>query len=129
MWWFETAISASIERRIRRRAMSAAPLRAGAARVTDVSWRVDVTLSTSSAHKVLRPSVVLALRLDDGTTETFECALDRVHALREAVATLLNEMDWAGREVEGVREIGARAQAGFAKIRATIDDGAAASTR
>ena len=108
--------------------MSRAPLRAGAARVVDVSWRVDVTLSTSTAHKALRPSVVLALELDDGSTHSFECALERVHALREAVATLLNEMDWAGREVDGVREIGARAQAGFAKIRNAALGGDAGAT-
>lgn len=98
--------------------MSADRVRAGLPRVVDVTWRVDVTLCTSDAREVMRPSVILRLRLDDGSEKTFECGLEKFHQLREATATMLNEMEWASRDVAAVKEIGARAQARWDKVKA-----------
>jgi hypothetical protein len=66
----------------------------------------------------MRPSVILRLALDDGSERTFECGLEKFHELREATATMVNEMDWATRDVEAVREIGARARARWERTRA-----------
>jgi len=92
-------------------------LRAGLPRVVDVSWRVDVALGTSESAAAMRPSVILRLRLDDDTDRTFECGLEAFHALREATATMVNEMEWASRDVGAAREIGARARARWAGTR------------
>lgn len=86
--------------------------------MVDVTWRVDVTLCTSDAREVMRPSVIVRLRLDDGSEKTFECGLEKFHQLREATATMLNEMEWASRDVAAVNEIGARAQARWDKVKA-----------
>ena len=111
-----------------RATMSAAtepPLRAGLPRVVDVTWRVDVTLSTSEASsQAMRPSVLLRLKMDDGSERAFECGLEKFHELREAAATMLNEMDWASRDVGAVKEIGERAQARWDKMKEATGRGA-----
>jgi|TARA_B100000683_G_scaffold136076_1_gene132859 hypothetical protein len=108
---------------------SAPPLRAGLPRVVDVTWRVDVTLSTSEASsQAMRPSVLLRLKMDDGSERAFECGLEKFHELREAAAMMLNEMDWAARDVGAVKEIGERAQARWDKMKDAAGRGGA-STR
>ena len=92
-------------------------LRAGLPRVVDVTWRVDVALRTSEGAQTMRPSVILRLALDDGSDRTFECGLEKFHELREATATMVNEMEWASRDVGAAREIGARARARWAGTR------------
>jgi hypothetical protein len=51
----------------------------------------------------------------------FDCGLEQFHELREATATMVNEMDWASRDVEAVKEIGARAQGRWEKMKGTTD--------
>ena len=105
------------------------PLRAGLPRVVDVTWRVDVTLSTSEASsQAMRLSVLLRLKMDDGSERAFECGLEKFHELREAAAMMLNEMDWAARDVGAVKEIGERAQARWDKMKDAAGRGGA-STR
>ena len=97
-----------------------APLRAGPPRIVDVSWTVDVTLGTSETGggtADMRPSVTMRLKMDDGRTVAFECSLERFHELREATATMVNEMDWVTKDVDAVREIGARARAGWDRVK------------
>lgn len=100
--------------------MSSAPnvALAGLPHVVDVTWRVDVALRTSECAEVMRPSVILRLRLSDGSEKIFECGLEAFHRLREATATALNEMDWVGRDVAAVDEIGARARARWDRAKA-----------
>jgi hypothetical protein len=41
--------------------------------ISNVSWRVDVTISTTTLSRVFQPSVTLQLTLSDGRIRTFEC--------------------------------------------------------
>ena len=100
--------------------MTPTPLRAGPPRITDVSWTVDVTLGTSDTGgdaAGMRPSVTMRLKTEDGCTVVFECSLERFHELREATATMVNEMDWVKKDVSAVEEIGARARAGWDRVK------------
>jgi COMM domain containing 5 len=56
------------------------------------NWRVDVTVSTSSLSRVLKPSVLMQLTLSDGTIKTFEMQVDQFHQLRYNVAKVLQYM-------------------------------------
>jgi hypothetical protein len=49
-----------------------------------LKWRVDVTISTGSLLRVMKPVLMLQLTLTDGTTATFEVSQDRFHQLRSA---------------------------------------------
>ena len=94
--------------------------------LVDCSWRVDVTLSSSQAKKVLRPTILMSLETksderfcngedeDDDeddeeesritTTrkrrETFEMSLEMFQELRVSVAKILTEMEWANEEMK-----------------------------
>lgn len=97
-----------------------APLRAGPPRIVDVSWTVDVTLGTSETGNDaagMRPSVTMRLKTEDGRTVVFECSLERFHELREATAAMVNEIDWVNKDVDAVVQIGARARAGWDRVK------------
>ena len=100
---------------------------AGLPRVVDVTWRVDVALRASACAEVMRPSVILRLRLSDGSEKIFECGMEAFHRLREAMATALNELEWVERDVEAVNEIGARARARWERGGAGGDERSATS--
>lgn len=55
-------------------------------------WRVDVTVSTSSLSRVLKPSILMQITLSDGTIKTFEMQVDQFHQLRYNVAKTLQYM-------------------------------------
>ena len=55
--------------------------------VVDLSWRVDVSLSTSRTNRVLRPYVLLRIETDAGKPPLiFEVPRDRFDELRYAVS-------------------------------------------
>eukprot|EP00753_Platysulcus_tardus_P015027 PLAT4724.1.p1 GENE.PLAT4724.1~~PLAT4724.1.p1 ORF type:complete len:221 (+),score=72.87 PLAT4724.1:2-664(+) len=58
----------------------------------DLKWRVDVTLSTSSLSRVLRPSVLMQMTLSDGRIKTFEVPVEKFHQLRFNTAKVLKGM-------------------------------------
>jgi hypothetical protein len=60
------------------------------------AWRIDVTVSSSQAKKVLRPTVLMTL----SEKETFEMSLEMFQELRLTVAKMLTEMEWANEEVK-----------------------------
>jgi len=62
------------------------------------AWRIDVTVSSSQAKKVLRPTVLMTLGGDEN--ETFEMSLEMFQELRLTVAKMLTEMEWANEEVK-----------------------------
>jgi hypothetical protein len=85
--------------------------------LVDCSWRVDVTLSSSQAKKVLRPTILMSLetkKSDEETEEeeesaattttrkreTFEMSLEMFQELRVSVAKILTEMEWANEELK-----------------------------
>ena len=54
--------------------------------------RVDVTISSATSNKVLRPSVILEMVLESGAIRTMEVPVDVFHTLRYSVARMLSEM-------------------------------------
>jgi hypothetical protein len=91
--------------------------------LVDCSWRVDVTLSSSQAKKVLRPTILMRLETkkkrfcgeeeDEEEEEesavttrrkrretVFEMSLEMFQELRVSVAKILTEMEWANEELK-----------------------------
>ena len=67
------------------------------------AWRVDVTVSSSQAKRVLRPTVLMTLQSQRGSEEeekTFEMSLEMFRELRVTVAKMLTEMKWTREEME-----------------------------
>mmetsp|Transcript_1715 Transcript_1715/g.4816 ORF Transcript_1715/g.4816 Transcript_1715/m.4816 type:complete len:232 (+) Transcript_1715:59-754(+) len=55
-------------------------------------WRLDVTISTSSLHRVLRPALTMQTTLSDGSVHAFHVPKQRFNELRYTAAKLLKEM-------------------------------------
>ncbi|KAF7244797.1 COMM domain-containing protein 5 [Varanus komodoensis] len=62
-------------------------------RITDFRWRVDVALSTSSLARALQPSILMQLKLSDGSAHRFEVPVAKFQELRYNVALILKEMN------------------------------------
>ena len=60
-------------------------------RVIDFRWRVDVSLSTNSLAKVLKPEVLLLLRTSTGTLQ-FHLSVKQFIELRRSTAALLRDL-------------------------------------
>ena len=58
----------------------------------DLRWRLDVSISTSCLHRVLRPHLTLQCELSDGSTHAFHASKQRFEELRYTCARLLNDM-------------------------------------
>lgn len=56
-------------------------------------WRVDVSISTSSLARALQPSVLMQMRLSDGSIQQFEVSTSKFQELRYNVALVLKEMN------------------------------------
>ena len=61
----------------------------------ELRWRLDVSISTSSLHRVLRPHLTLQTDLSDGTSHAFYASKERFDELRYTVARLINDMQGA----------------------------------
>lgn len=59
----------------------------------DFKWRVDVAISTSSLARALQPSVLMQMKLSDGTFHRFEVPVAKFQELRYNVALILKEMN------------------------------------
>ncbi|KAM4586122.1 COMM domain-containing protein 5 isoform 1-T1 [Fundulus diaphanus] len=59
----------------------------------EFKWRVDVSISTSSLAKALQPSVLMQLKLSDGSFQRFEVPVSKFQELRYNVALILKEMN------------------------------------
>lgn len=62
----------------------------------ELRWRLDVSISTSGLHRVLRPHLTLQCELGDGTTHAFYASKQRFEELRYTCARLLNDMQAVG---------------------------------
>jgi len=71
---------------------SAHEQRIGLPSITDLNWRVDVTVSTTTMSRVFKPTVLMRLTLSDGSIRTFECPVDKFHELRYNVAKVLKSV-------------------------------------
>nr|XP_004673198.2 COMM domain-containing protein 5-like [Jaculus jaculus] len=58
----------------------------------DFRWRVDVAISTSAQTRSLQPSVLMQLKLSDGSAYRFEVPMAKFQELRYNVALVLKEM-------------------------------------
>ncbi|XP_028923568.1 COMM domain-containing protein 5 [Ornithorhynchus anatinus] len=61
--------------------------------IDDFRWRVDVAISTSSLARALQPSILMQLKLSDGTAHRFEVPIAKFQELRYNVALILKEMN------------------------------------
>ncbi|NWS17251.1 COMD5 protein, partial [Pachyramphus minor] len=59
----------------------------------DFKWRVDVAISTSSLARALQPSILMMMKLSDGTAHRFEVPVAKFQELRYNVALILKEMN------------------------------------
>ncbi|XP_028271251.1 COMM domain-containing protein 5 [Parambassis ranga] len=59
----------------------------------EFKWRVDVAISTSSLARALQPSVLMQMKLSDGSLNRFEVPVSKFHELRYNVALILKEMN------------------------------------
>ncbi|XP_020495068.1 COMM domain-containing protein 5 [Labrus bergylta] len=59
----------------------------------DFKWRVDVAISTSSLSRALRSSVLMQMKLSDGSFHCFEVPLSKFQELRYNTALILKEMN------------------------------------
>ncbi|XP_053179936.1 COMM domain-containing protein 5 [Scomber japonicus] len=58
-----------------------------------LKWRVDVAISTSSLARALQPSVLMQMKLSDGSFHRFEVPVTKFQELRYNVAMILKEMN------------------------------------
>ncbi|XP_069568238.1 COMM domain-containing protein 5 [Brachyistius frenatus] len=61
--------------------------------VEEFKWRVDVAISTSSLARALQPSVLMQMKLSDGSFQRFEVPMSKFQELRYNVALILKEMN------------------------------------
>eukprot|EP00794_Sanderia_malayensis_P003362 gene3362-3851_t len=61
-------------------------------KLESVKWRVDVGISTSVLNRVLEPTILMEMKLDNNKTATFEVSLTKFHELRYNVSSVLKEM-------------------------------------
>uniref|UniRef100_A0A8C9PXP7 COMM domain-containing protein 5 n=1 Tax=Spermophilus dauricus TaxID=99837 RepID=A0A8C9PXP7_SPEDA len=60
--------------------------------IADFRWRVDVAISTSALARSLKPSILMQLKLSDGSAYRFEVPTAKFQELRYSVALVLKEM-------------------------------------
>ena len=65
---------------------------AHARRLVQLKWRVDVTMTTNTMHRVRKPSILLQFHFDDGRIECTECSVEKFQDLRYNVARMLKDM-------------------------------------
>ncbi|XP_006632837.2 COMM domain-containing protein 5 [Lepisosteus oculatus] len=61
--------------------------------IEDFRWRVDVAISTSSLARALQPSILMQMKLTDGSAHRFELPVSKFQELRYNVALILKEMN------------------------------------
>jgi len=58
----------------------------------DLKWRLDVTISTHSLARVLKPSILMEITTSQGDIKTFEISTEKFYELRYNAAKILKEM-------------------------------------
>ena len=71
---------------------AAANASVGIPTLDDMKWRVDVSMSTSDLSKCLKPSILMQMRLSDGSLQNFQLPLEKFHELRCNVAKALKSI-------------------------------------
>lgn len=60
--------------------------------LTKCEWRLDVIVSTSVLTKSFQPSILMKLKLSDGTTRMFYMSVNQLHQLRYTLARSLRDL-------------------------------------
>lgn len=71
--------------------------------VSNMKWRVDITISSSTLSRVLEPNIIMELELSDGQKVTFELSVSKFHKLRYTVASILKDMDAIDNKMSAVK--------------------------
>ncbi|KAJ8396496.1 hypothetical protein AAFF_G00018020 [Aldrovandia affinis] len=61
--------------------------------IEEFRWRVDVAISTSSLSRALQPSILMQMKLTNGSSHRFEVPVNKFQELRYNVALILKEMN------------------------------------
>ncbi|XP_076054782.1 COMM domain containing 5 Like Sm protein 4 isoform X2 [Oratosquilla oratoria] len=61
--------------------------------LSDLKWRVDVSISTNWLSRVLEPAVLMEAEASSGRKERFHIPIQQFHQLRFTVAHLLHQME------------------------------------
>lgn len=77
-----------------RAALEAAALRSriGFPGLAKLRWRIDVTISSGSLSRVMRPSILMQMVLSDGRIRSFDVSVAQFNQLRYGVAKMLQDM-------------------------------------
>ena len=77
-----------------RAALEAAALRTriGFPGLSKLRWRIDVTISSGSLSRVMRPSILMQMVLSDGRIRTFDVSVVQFNQLRYGAAKMLRDM-------------------------------------
>jgi len=63
------------------------------AALDEMKWRIDVAISTGSLIRVMNPTVLMQMKLTDGSIKTFEVSVDKLNELRYNVARVLKDIE------------------------------------
>lgn len=61
-------------------------------RLRSFRWRVDVTISSSSLSRILKPSIMMQMCLSNGVRKTFQLSVEQFSQIRYGVAKVLLDM-------------------------------------
>ena len=62
-------------------------------KLQDMSWRLDVAISSSAVAKVMEPQINLDLTLSNGEKREVSLTQDKFQQLRFSVASMLKQME------------------------------------
>ncbi len=66
--------------------------RIGFPSLSKLRWRIDVTISSGSLSRVMRPSILMQMILSDGRIQSFDVSVQQFNQLRFGVAKMLKDM-------------------------------------
>jgi hypothetical protein len=64
--------------------------RIGLRSLRKMRWRIDIAISSCALARVMRPTIIMQLILDDGSVRIFEISLEKFNELRYGVAKVLS---------------------------------------
>lgn len=61
-------------------------------KLANLKWRIDITISSGSLSRVMRPNILFQMILCDGRIKTFEVSIEQFNQIRYGIAKLLFDM-------------------------------------
>lgn len=61
-------------------------------RLTSLTWRLDIVISSSCVSRILEPSIMFKLHVSTGQTYIFHVPISKFHQFRHQVSLLLSDM-------------------------------------